>query len=107
MNCWEVNQVGSFIIAVMNLFGMVFFLLAALWGVFNYRENVSVSQFWVIYAIAALGGAAFLGLRALEWGGVAPQLMDELQPFFGIVGITMIATTATICALSPVKHNVK
>lgn len=94
-------------IALLDLFAASFFMMAAIWGFFNFKEEVAVTSFWITYLCAAVSGTIFMLLRALEWGGIKPLLLDELQPFFGIVSITLLAANATICALSSMKHQVK
>lgn len=95
------------VIVAFDLMAALFFGLAVLWGFYNARAERDITEFWLVYMLASVAGSIFMLLRALEWSGFHPALMDDVQPFFGIVGITLISTDAIICALSRVEHQVK
>lgn len=95
------------LIVAIDVIAATFFLLAVFWAYHNYKEEVAISDFWIVYAVAALFGTMFMMIRAAEWAGIEPVLLDDIQPFFAIVGITMLVTTGIVCALSPIERQIK
>lgn len=98
---------ADILIAGMNVVGALFFFLSVLWAVFNLRAEIAISEFWVIYAAAAVFGGIYLALRAAEWAGIRPATLDRAASFPGLIGITLIITAGTILAISPIKRQVK
>lgn len=97
----------SLIIGGMESIGAVAFVVSALWGIHNARNEVPVTEFWMVYAGASIAGSLFSVLKAAEWFGIAPTLADQLQPPVGIIFATILLVTAIICAVSPVERAVK
>lgn len=95
------------IIALMNGWATFFLLLAIVWGLYNYTHEMPVTNFWITYTAAAGAGALFTAARAVEWAGITGPYIDQLQAFFAIIAATILATTALVCAVSPVERQVK
>lgn len=95
------------LISLMNASAAVFMLLAVIWGWYNYQHEMPGTEFWVVYAVAAAIGVLFTGVRAVEWAGVHGPDIDLLAAMLGLIAGTMLATSALICAASPIKRQVK
>lgn len=95
------------VVAVLDAFATVFILFAVLWGFYNYREEIAVTSFWLTYLVAAASIGIYTALKSLEWAGVYPALLDEVQAFFWTMGITILVVTALVCVLSPIKRQIK
>lgn len=97
----------SIFIGLIEAIGANAFFLSILWGIYNYQHEVKVTELWTVYTGAAITGFLFTGLKSMQWFGIAPTLTDQLQPLIGIIFATILLVTAVICAVSPVKKQVK
>ena len=94
--------VPSPVLAVIDVVGVIGFLVAALYGWRNYRKTMHIGVTWLIYVFAMLFYAAFAVLTALEVMGVYPAVLEEAgQPLFavavaGLVGFAMVASVEPV-----------
>ncbi len=99
------SLVPDVIIASMDFFGFLGFLVALVYGWENYRQTMGIGVTWLSYVMAISFYAAFALMTSLEWFGVLPAILDAAQmPIFS-AAVTLTAVFAIVSSVETVKPN--
>lgn len=79
------------------------FTTAAAKAIRNYRKTKSISNYWLVFAIAMGLGAALSTVDLLHSIGAAPALLDELDRWIALMFIVMLIMTAVETLTSSIE----
>lgn len=91
------------VIGAVDAAAAVLFAVAAWYALQNYRETISISDYWLIYLIASVLAVFWSGLVALEWFGLYAQTLDRAVPPILAASATGFAITAFVTVFSLIQ----
>lgn len=74
-----------------DLVGALGFLVAAWYGLANYRNSDVERPFWFVFTLTSVNGALWLGLVSAEWFGFRSVLLDQFSTSLQAVVIGLYA----------------
>ena len=84
------------LIASLNFIGFLGFVIAFVYSVKNFRKTQHISVTWLMMIVAMITFALFVFLNFLEWSGILPEIMDEIQDSIFPIAIVGIATSVLV-----------
>ena len=93
----------DFMIASADIISFVIFLGAVIISLRNYRQTFSISVTWLLYLLAMAYAAVFALLNSLEWFGVFPGVLDEVQIPIYAVASAALAGVAIVSYVEVIK----
>lgn len=95
--------VSSEVAVLLHTVAAVAFAAAAAKAVSNYRKTKSISNFWLIFAIAMGLGAILSMFDVLAAFDIASELLDKLDRWIALMFIVMLIMTAVETLTSQIE----
>ena len=91
------------IVAIFDTIGAMSLLIAFFISLQNYKKTREISSYWLVLSAAIFLGFFWASSVALEWLGLYPEIIDEMQQAIIASSATAFAIAALITAASFVK----
>ena len=79
-------------IASLDFVGFLGFAIAFVYSYKNYQKTKHISLTWLLFTIAMVFLSLFSFLNFLEWSGVYPEIIDEIQNSLFPIAIVSMST---------------
>lgn len=94
-------------VVLLYLVAAAIFAGAAVKGWRNYQRTKGISNYWLIFAIAVGLSASFSAMNALEYAGIAVDIIDQLDIFIGYMFIFALIMTAIETLTSNIQVTIE
>lgn len=85
--------------AVFDIIATVIFFMTFVYSMKNYKMTKHINDFWIVFSIASFIAFAWTLIVSLEWIGVYPLVMDEIEQAI----VASMATAFAIAATSFIR----
>lgn len=84
------------LIASLDFIGFLGFLFALLYSYKNFQRTRYISTTWLLLTVSMVFLALFTFLNSLEWMGVYPEIIDNIQNSLFPVAIVSLFTSVLV-----------